>query len=76
MPFSDKFRLRAEIGVGIACAIAAALTAAVPDWFEVLFGFEPDKGSGEAEWLLVAVLAIVAVACAVLARGEWRRQNA
>ena len=76
MPFSSRFRLRTEIVLGIVCAVLAVVTAIVPDWFEVLFGFEPDKGSGEAEWLLVAVLAIVAVVCGVLARAEWRRQNA
>ncbi|HKA44321.1 MAG TPA: hypothetical protein VKF40_20220 [Burkholderiales bacterium] len=73
MQFSSKFRLRIEVGLGIACALLAALTAAVPDWFEVLFAFEPDKGSGEAEWLLVTALAVVAVVCGILARAEWRR---
>ena len=76
MPFSSGFRLQIEIGLGLACAVLAALTAVVPGWFELLFGLEPDKGSGAAEWLLVAVLAIVAVVCAILARGELKRQNA
>jgi hypothetical protein len=49
------------------------LTLAVPDWIEVLFGIEPDGGSGEAEWMIVLALAGAAVLAAGLSFQTWRR---
>jgi hypothetical protein len=43
-----------------------------PDWLESL-GFDPDHGDGSAEWLIVAVLAVVCAGSALVARVEWRR---
>jgi hypothetical protein len=42
------------------------------EWLEAL-GFDPDHGSGSAEWLSVAVLFGVALATGLAARLEWRR---
>jgi hypothetical protein len=54
-------------------AVLAVLTAIWPDWIELLFGADPDGGSGSAEWGIVIALAAVAIIFAVLARFEHRR---
>lgn len=46
------------LAISIALAVLSIATAMVPDWIELLFGAEPDAGTGEAEWSIVAALAI------------------
>lgn len=53
-------------------AFLVVLTAVWHDWVEGIFGFDPDRHNGSFEWELVAVCAVIAVACSVLARREWR----
>ncbi len=43
------------------------------EWIELLFGVDPDQGSGALEWLLVGVLALLAVGLLAFARAEDRR---
>jgi hypothetical protein len=66
--------LRARIEIVLSALLGAAtiLTAVWPDWIEGLFGFDPDGGNGSAEWLIVAVLAVITVATAALARRDLR----
>ena len=54
-------------------AFLLVLTVFVPDWIEAVFGVDPDRHSGSLEWGIAAVLAVVSVASALLARSEWRR---
>jgi hypothetical protein len=49
------------------------LTLVTREWIEILFGVDPDGGSGTLEWALVAGLLVVTIVFSVLARGEWRR---
>lgn len=65
-------RARIEIALSTLLAIATIATAAWPSWIETVFGFDPDGGNGQAEWLIVAVLAAVTVAVAALARRDLR----
>ncbi len=51
--------LRCLAGV---CAVLAILTLAVPDWIEVITGWDPDSGSGAVEAAVVAVLVLTGVA--------------
>ena len=65
-------RARAEIALSVLLAIATIVTAAWPSWIETAFGFDPDGGNGQAEWLIVAALAAVTLAAATLARRDLR----
>ena len=48
------------------------LTLLWRDWLEA-FGVDPDNHNGTVEWLIVAGLFAISVACAVSARIEWAR---
>ena len=61
--------------VVIAGAVAGLLfvvTLLWHDWIEVAFGVNPDGGSGALEWLVVALSGATTVACAAVARLDWR----
>ena len=53
--------------------VLAIVTIFWRDWIEAVFGVDPDHGNGSAEWLVVAVLAVVTVALTAGARREWLR---
>jgi hypothetical protein len=55
---------------GISAALAI-LTLFTREWVEVIFGIDPDGGSGALEWVIVAASAVIAVGCAAWARMEW-----
>jgi hypothetical protein len=52
--------------------VLALITLVLPAWLEVVFGIDPDQGSGSAEWILVGVAAAVAVIASIAARRELR----
>jgi hypothetical protein len=58
----------------LVAGLVAAITLFWHDWIEIVFGVDPDKGSGLAEWSIVAVLTTAAVTLSIIARFEW--QNA
>jgi len=66
-------RPRLEIALAVALAVLAAVTAFWPRWIESLTGLEPDAGSGETEWEMVAVFAVLALAASLLAGRDYRR---
>jgi hypothetical protein len=61
-----------EAGVAAALSLLAVLTAFHPDWIELIFGIDPDSGSGSLEWALILVPAVIAMACATVA---YRKLN-
>ncbi|MHB1874486.1 MAG: hypothetical protein ACYCPF_06485 [Streptosporangiaceae bacterium] len=65
-------RARVEVALSALLAIATIVTAAWPSWIETVFGFDPDGGNGQAEWLIVAALAAITLAAATLARRDLR----
>ena len=65
-------RVRIEIAVSALLGTATILTAVWPTWIEGLFGFDPDGGNGNAEWWMVAVLAVTTVAAIALTRHDLR----
>jgi hypothetical protein len=54
--------------------IVGGLTLSRPNWIEIVFGVDPDRGSGLLEWLIVAVSVAVVLGASGLARREWRRR--
>lgn len=68
-----RLRYRVEVGASVACSVLFLLTLVRPDWIEAIFDAEPDGGSGEFEWLLVALLLAAALTFSCLAWRERRR---
>jgi hypothetical protein len=66
------FKARIETGLAVVAGALAVVTLFWPTWIEALFGVEPDGGSGEAEWWIVAILALAAVMSGFLARRDYR----
>lgn len=58
------------------CTFLFVVTFVWHDWLELVFGIDPDGGSGAVEWLIVRVTAALALTCSLLARVEWRRAHA
>jgi DMSO/TMAO reductase YedYZ heme-binding membrane subunit len=73
MPSSLRYRFWLESAFGSVTGVLAVVTLFWHDWIEAVFGVDPDKGNGSAEWLVVLILLVITVALAVSARFEWRR---
>jgi hypothetical protein len=73
MPSGLRYRFWLEAILGSITGVVAVVTLFWQDWIEAVFGVDPDKGNGSAEWLVVLILLILSVALAVGARFEWRR---
>ncbi len=64
-------KARIESVLAVVAGALAVITLFWPTWIEALFGVEPDGGSGEAEWVFVVVLALVAAVSGLLARRDF-----
>jgi hypothetical protein len=64
-----RMRYMLELACAVASGILAVLTLAAHDWIEVVFGVDPDGGSGLVE---VAIVVTLFVACAALAADAYR----
>jgi hypothetical protein len=65
-------RLRLEIGLAVLSTLLFVATVAWPEWIEVIFGVEPDRGDGSLEWLIMGVTALCAIGALLRAYGDWR----
>jgi len=61
-----------EIAVSVVATVLFVLTLITREWIEVLFGVDPDGGSGALEWALVAGFGVVAIASIIAAVMERR----
>ena len=68
-----RMRFWVEVALGLIFVALLALTIAVPDWIEEIFGISPDGGDGHIEWLIVAVCLLAIVVSFASAGLEWRR---
>ena len=64
---------RIEVSLAVLTGLLGVLTLFWRDWIEALTGWSPDRHSGSVEFGLVAMLAIVSISCAVVARRTHRR---
>lgn len=69
-------RMRIELLLSGLFAAGALATLIWPTWIERLTGLEPDAGTGEAEWWLVALLGLAAIVSAALAIRARRSMDA
>jgi hypothetical protein len=65
-------RFWVEAGLAVITLVLAIATAIWPTWIELVFGVDPDEGSGALEWAIVATLALVTLATTLAAGFEWR----
>ena len=70
-----RFRLRfwIEVALGLTSGLLLLLTLVTREWIELLFGVDPDGGSGALEWLIVACLVLLTLAFGAFARREYGR---
>lgn len=60
----------------VAAAVSGALlavTVLIPSWIELVFGVDPDHGSGALEWTVVLLALLAWALLSFLAGREWRR---
>jgi hypothetical protein len=68
--------MRIEVVLSGLFAAASLATLIRPTWIEQLTGLEPDAGTGETEWWLVALLALAAIVSGALAFHDRRSVRA
>jgi len=71
-----KLQAKIESGVAVLAGFLFLLTLITREWIEALTGWDPDHGNGSLEWLIVVVLAVVAVGIGLRARSDWRKVQA
>jgi O-antigen/teichoic acid export membrane protein len=62
-----------ELVLAVLAGALAVLTLISREWIEVVFGVDPDQGSGALEWLIVLAAVAVALASGCAALLERRR---
>ena len=71
-----RIRFRVEVALAVLTAGLAVLTLISREWIELLFGVDPDNGSGALEWAIVIALVLASVALALVARWDSKRHIA
>lgn len=71
---SHRIRFWIESVLAGVSTFLLVLTFVWREWIEA-FGVDPDNGSGSAEWGITAVVAVLTVVFAILARADWRRMH-
>ena len=71
-----RIRFWIEVALAVVAAGLGILTLITREWIELLFGIDPDRGSGALEWAIVAALFVASLALALIARWDRRRHFA
>lgn len=66
-----RTRFWVEAGGALGSAVLLVVTLISSEWIELLFGVNPDVGSGVFEWGLVMSTMAAAAVLSLLARREW-----
>ena len=64
-------RWRLELALASFFLILAVLTAATPNWIEVIFHVDPDAGNGSLEWALVVGFGVFAAIATMMGRRHY-----
>jgi len=67
-----RLRMRIEVVLAIVFALLAVSTIVDPQWIEHLLEFDPDSGSGDAEWLVTAAFGMASLVASLLAGRDLR----
>ena len=70
-----RTRFWIEAGLAVISVVLLVATLISREWIEVVFGVDPDRGSGSLEWVVVGIATLLAVVSSVIARAEWRRAS-
>jgi hypothetical protein len=68
----SRVRVVAETAIALFASALGVLTIFWHDWIEALTGWDPDHHNGGLEWMIVAVLLVIAAAAGATARRDWR----
>lgn len=66
-------RFWVETVLAVTTGVLAVVTLISREWIEIVFGVDPDGGSGSLEWAIVVALLFTTGVAGVLARMEFRR---
>jgi undecaprenyl pyrophosphate phosphatase UppP len=72
----SRVRVVAETAAASFAGALGVLTIFWHDWIEALTGWDPDHHNGSFEWMIVAVLLIIAAVVGSTARRDWRLRAA
>jgi undecaprenyl pyrophosphate phosphatase UppP len=72
----SRVRVVAETAIALFASALGVLTIFWHDWIEALTGWDPDHYNGGLEWMIVAVLLVIAAAVGATARRDWRLRAA
>jgi hypothetical protein len=64
-----------KVALGAVSVPLLVLTLITREWIELVFGVDPDNGSGALEWGIVCVTGLVAVTSLGWARLDWRKAH-
>lgn len=67
-----RLRMRIEVVLAIVFALLAVSTIVDPQWIEHVLEFDPDSGSGDAEWLVTAAFGMASLVAALFAGRDLR----
>ena len=66
-------RFQIEAALGVVTLVLAVVTMISREWIELIFGVDPDQGSGALEWGIVAIMLVTTAVMWTLAWIERRR---